>query len=90
MKISEFGMFAFVTIESSDWSNYGRSVLNTIKSIPGRIYYPYDKSWKILYSQLHFLSSFLPPFSPEEERQGEADLQTFLSQFDMDDNAYNP
>jgi len=89
MKVSEFGNCVFVTIESSDWQHYGKSLLNTIKSIPGRAYYPHDKSWKILKSQLPLLASFLPPFTLQEERDGEIGLQTFLAQFDEDYNAYS-
>ena len=89
MKVSEFGIYVFVTIESLDWQHYGKSLLNTIKSIPGRMYYPHDKSWKILKSDLHYLSSFLSPFTLQEEAEGEIGLQTFLAQFDEDCNAYS-
>jgi len=89
MKTCEFGSYVFVTIESSDWQRYGRHVLESIKAIPGRMYYPHDKSWKILKSQLHLLASFLPPFSLQEEAEGESHLQTFLAQFDEDRNAYS-
>ena len=37
MLLSEFGKYLFVTIESEDWQRYGRSLLDTIKSVPGRI-----------------------------------------------------
>lgn len=89
MKISEFGIWVFVTIEASDWQHYGKSLLEAIKAIPGRMYYPHDKSWKILKSDIHLLSSFLPPFTLAEEHQAELDLQTFLAQFDEDCNAYS-
>ena len=88
MKISEFGNYLFVTIESTDWQYYGRRLLESIKAIPGRIYYPHDKSWKILKSQQNLLASYLPIFTAEEELEGELALTEFLNQFE-DDNAYS-
>ena len=88
MKIDEFGNYLFVTIESTDLQYYGRRLLETIKAIPGRIYYPHDKTWKILKLQRNLLASFLPTFTAEEELEGELALTEFLAQF-QDDNAYS-
>jgi len=83
MKIEESGFYLLLTIESEDWRRFGRELLETIKSIPGRVYNPYNKTWKIHKSQHHLLSSYLPPFTLVEERQGDLDLQEFLNQFDV-------
>ena len=89
MKIDEFGNYLFVTIESTDWQHYGRNLLDDIKAIPGRIYYPHNKSWKILKSQLKSLTRYFPLFTAEEELEGELALTEFLNQFEKSDNAYS-
>lgn len=88
MIIVESGKYLFITIEPDDWQRYGKSLLETIKSIPGRMYYPADKSWKIPASEKHHLSSFLPPFTLQEEAEGEIGLRQFLSQFE-DNTSYS-
>ncbi len=89
MKIDESGNYLFVTIESTDWQYYGRNLLDDIKAIPGRIYYPHNKSWKILKSQLKFLTRYLPLFTAKEELEGELALTEFMNQFEESDNAYS-
>lgn len=88
MNLSEFGKYIFVTIEQEDWQRYGCNLLETIKSIPGRVYYPHDKSWKIPASEKHRLFSFLPPFTDEEEVEGRQGFEEFMAQFE-DDISYS-
>jgi len=89
MKIDEFGNYLFVTIEPADWQHYGRHLLDDIKAIPGRIYYPHDKSWKILKSQKSLLARYFSPFTAEEELEGELQFTDFLRQFDESDTTYS-
>lgn len=80
MKLEESGNYLFITIEPNDWRTFGKRLLDTLKCIPGSQYLP-NKSWKINKSRKHLLGSLLPPFTIEEELEGEAALKEFLDQF---------
>ena len=88
MKVEEVNNYLFVTIEDSDWRTKGKILLETIKSIPGRVYYPADKSWKIPKSHKSMLAEFISPYTLQEELEGEQaieDLMALLS----DDISYS-
>lgn len=82
MKLTESGNYLFITIEDHDWKFYGRRLLETIKSVPGRIYIPQSKEWRISNCRRHLLSGFVPPFTEAEEKEGLIEVQDFLDQFD--------
>lgn len=82
MKFREDNNYLYVTIEDLDWKTKGKILLDTIKTIPGRQYYPDDKLWRIPRSQRSMLAEFLPPFTLAEELEGEEairDLMDLLS-----------
>lgn len=87
MKFEEFGNYLFVYIEDSDWKTKGKIALETLKSIPGKQYYPADKSWKILKSYKYMLAEFLPPFTAQEELEGEEALKDLFAR--LDDKPYS-
>lgn len=88
MKFEECGIYLFVTIEPLDWKTKGKTILEIVKSIPGRTYYPADKSWRILKHQRPLLAEFLPPFTIEEELEGEQAIQDLWNR--LDGISYNP
>ena len=78
----------FITIESHDWRTFARRLIDAVKRVPGSLYIPQTKCWRIETSQQHLIASYLPSFTIEEELEGERELRTFLAQFDVD-NAYS-
>ena len=89
MQIDEVDHYLFITIESHDWRTFARRFIEVLKKIPGSLYIFQTKCWRIEVSQKHLVAEYLPPFTIEEELEGDRQLKTFLHQFDSD-IAYSP
>jgi len=88
MKFKEDNNYLYLTIEPIDWKTKGKIILETIKSVPGRIYYPDTQSWRILKAHKSMLAEFLPPFTIAEELEGEEALKDLMDLL-SDDTSYS-
>ena len=88
MKFKEDNNYLYLTIELIDWKTKGKIVLETIKSIPGRIYYPDTQSWRIPKAHKSMLAEFVSPYTIAEELEGEEALKDLMDLL-SDDTSYS-
>ncbi len=84
MKLYEVDHYLYIEFEPHDWRTFAKRMIADLKKVSGKLYIPQTKCWRIDKSQQHLLGAYLPPFSIEEELEGERQLTTFLVQFDSD------
>jgi len=88
MKFKEDNNYLYLTIEPIDWKTKGKIVLETIKSVPGRVYFHDTQSWRIPKAHKSILAEFLPPYTIAEELEGEEALKDLMDLF-SDDISYS-